>query len=200
MVDRVKADPIAKFNLDKPIINFHPFQKQVDRNRANNAKSMSVRKQLEKRIAKQIPQELLTSQYHKNGRLVRFIPTETQKRMVWQMAAMGASSSIIALAVIDPDTGEPIDEGMLQNNFGVILQHAREQANFTVALKIYELAVGNDAIYDQEGRLVKPATPPNFQALSYWDKTRGEGKRLLELRKNTIEEGGTNVTLVIEAS
>ena len=86
-------------------------------------------------------------------------------------------------------------------HFKEILQHAREQANFTVALKIYELAVGADAIYDQDGNLVRPSMKPDFEALKYWDRTRGEGKRALENRRVSLEENDRgSVTLIIENS
>lgn len=193
MVERVKIDSIAKYNLEKKIVKAH-----APNIVSPNAKDL--RKALEQRIEKEIPTKFLTAEKHKNGRLVRFMPTETQKRMVWQMAAMGASAQIIRLAILDPDTSEPITEPILFSNFSEIMKHAREQANFTVALKIYEIAIGNDAEYDNEGNLIKTSNPPNLEALRWWDRSRGEARRLFELRKANSEDEGTNVTLIIEAS
>lgn len=186
--ERLKIDPIAKFNLDKP---------RYETRSKEDTKS-KVRKDLEKRIATDIPNHLLHDNPHPTA---RFIPTEQQKRMVWQMAAMGASESIIKLAVINPNTGEPLPEMTLHFHFKEIMQHAREQANFTVALKIYELAVGSDAIYDNQGNLVRPAFQPNLDALKWWDRTRGEAKRMHETRRVALEEEGKgSVTLIIENS
>jgi len=186
--ERLKIDPIAKYNLDKPIYT----------TRSKEEHKTKVRRDLESRIAKDIPPELLSKRALPNS---RFIPTEQQKRMVWQMAAMGASEAIIKLAVINPDTGNPLPEMTLHYHFQEIMKHAREQANFTVALKIYELAVGSDAIYDQEGNLVRPASMPSLDALKWWDRTRGEAKRMHETRRVALEEEGKgSVTLIIENS
>ncbi len=197
MVAKVKVDPIAKYNLDKKI-----YKSRAPSIVSPNKSAKSLREALENRIETEVPQRLLENKVNGDHSLARFIPTEIQKRMVWQMAAMGASMAIIQLAVLDPDTGQPISEPMLSANFGQIMEHAREQANFTVALKIYEVAVGRDADYDEEGRVVRPSMPPNLAALQWWDRTRGEARRLAESRSRLSIDANdkTSVTLIIENS
>jgi hypothetical protein len=191
---KLQVHPIAKYNLEKPI---NSNQGRAPRRLGDGDRELQ--KALAARIEKEIPAQLLLMNPppHKNR---VFHPTEIQKRMVWQMAAMGASQNIIRLAVIDPDTKQPLSDSILVSNFGDIMRHAREQANFTVALKIYELAVGRDAEYDNEGNLIQPSYPPNFDALKWWDRTRGEARKLLDLRTVRHEQEANTVTLVIEGS
>lgn len=192
-MDKEKIHPIAKYNLDKPIL--------ASLGRAPNRVSegdKGLRKALEDRVERDIPLTLLNG--GKEHRLSYFLPTEIQKRMVWQMAAMGASQQIIRLAVIDPVSKQPVQESTLVSHFGDILRHAREQANFTVALKIYEIAIGHDAEFDNEGNLIRPSSPPNMDALKWWDRTRGEAKKLLDLRSVRQDQESNTVTLVIEGS
>lgn len=196
---KIRIDPIAKYALEKPI--------NSNQGRAPNRLGdgdKDLRKVLEERIEREVPPQLLLDKPPElvNGhRFWNFHPNEIQKRMVWQMAAMGASQNIIRLAVIDPDTRQPVDERCLTAHFGDIMRHAREQANFTVALKIYEIAIGHDAEFDQEGNLIRPSSPPNMDALKWWDRTRGEAKKLLDLRSFRQQEStSNNVTLVIEGS
>lgn len=196
---KLQVHPIAKYNLEKPI--------NADQGRAPSIVSpnnKNLHRALEERIEREVPSDLLNRPPKRapNGAIYRsFYPTEIQKRMVWQMAAMGASQHIIQLAVIDPETMKPVPDQCLVAHFGDIMRHAREQANFTVALKIYELAIGQDAHYDNEGNLVQPSSPPNFDALKWWDRTRGEARKLLDLRTiRQTEQTSNTVTLVIEGS
>jgi hypothetical protein len=189
---KLQVHPIAKYNLEKPI---NSNQGRAPRRLGDGDRELQ--KALAARIEKEIPPQLLLLN---SNRARAFHPTEIQKRMVWQMAAMGASQNIIRLAVIDPDTKQPLNDHALTSHFGDIMRHAREQANFTVALKIYELAVGRDAEYDNEGNLIQPSYPPNFDALKWWDRTRGEARKLLDLRTVRHEQEANTVTLVIEGS
>lgn len=197
---KLQVHPIAKYNLEKPI-NGTPRAPSIVSDIPDNK---NLRKALEARIEREVPLSLLKQPAKRapNGAIYHdFYPTEIQKRMVWQMAAMGASQQIIRLAVIDPATRQPVQDKCLIAHFGDIMRHAREQANFTVALKIYELAIGQDAHYDNEGNLVQPSAPPNFDALKWWDRTRGEARKLLDLRTiRQTEQASNTVTLVIEGS
>ncbi len=196
MVEKVKLNGAPKF----------PYTHDKQSKRINYAKNgggivsnkqAALKEALENRIEKEIPERFL-----KDKALVksRFVPTETQKRMVWQMAAMAASWQIIRLAIIDPDTGDPISEAVLDHHFREIMKHAREQANFTVALTIYQLAIGNPAEYDANGNMLRPYSAPNLDALKWFDRTRGEAKTVLQQRIAGPTIDGTSVTLVIEGS
>jgi hypothetical protein len=146
---------------------------------------------LNERIEKEVSNLLLI--------IAPVIQIEIQKRMVgkWRCGRRQYYST----SRYRPETRQAISDRGLVTNFGDLMRHAREQANFTVALKIYELAVGRDAEYDNEGNLLQPSYPPNFDALKWWDRTRGEARKLLDLRtvRNQEQEANT-VTLVIEGS
>jgi hypothetical protein len=131
-----------------------------------------------------------------------FYPSELHKQTVWRMAAAGATAEIIRLAIVDPATDKPIHQSAFSYHFAEIVQHAREQANARIALKIFEIALGQEAEYDNDGNIIRPYLPPNLDALKWWDRTRGEAARLFGLR-NVIShaaDGSGPVTLVIEGS
>lgn len=190
MAAKAKLDPLSKYELEPHTkFKYHPKGTPA-------ATSKMLMKKYQ--IHKDIPREFLEFQPTNT----EFHATEQQKRMVWQMGAMGATVEIIRLAIVDPDTNLPINLPTFNGNFAHILQHAREQANVKIALKIFEVALGQDAEYDDDGHIIRPYCPPNLDALKWWDRTRGEARGMFGIKNvvNSIVEGNAPVTLVIEGS
>jgi hypothetical protein len=190
MAAKVTLNPLAKYELeDHEKHRYHPM-----------GTPSQVTKMLMKKfnLAKDVPREFL--EYQPTN--ATFHATEQQKRMVWQMGAMGATVEIIRLAIVDPDTRLPINMPTFNAHFMHILQHAREQANVKIALKIFELALGQDAEYDEDGHIIRPYCPPNLDALKWWDRTRGEARGMFGVKSmvESVVGGNGPVTLVIEGS
>jgi hypothetical protein len=190
MARKARLDPLAKYELED-----HDKHKYHPQGTPSQTTKMLMKKF---NLAKDIPREFLEYQAENSA----FRPSEKQKRMVWQMGAMGATVEIIRLAISDPESGLPLNLVTFNSHFLHILQHAREQANIKIALKIFELALGQDAEYDEDGHILKPYCPPNLDALKWWDRTRGEARGMFGMKSvvNSVVDGNGPVMLVIEGS
>lgn len=110
--------------------------------------------------------------YHKQPGPKPFEPTAEQRRQVALMAGFGLPQDQIALLVLNPDTGNPINEATLKLRFRHELDLGIAQANLAVAQSLHQMAVGRPVQYDEEGRLIRSELSPNPTSAIFWAKTR----------------------------
>lgn len=89
-----------------------------------------------------------------------FAPTEEDRQRVLSFAGFGMRHDEIALMVINPATGLPIDEKTLEAHFELELAQGPVQANANVARSLYRQATGTNGV------------PLSTAAGIWWSKVR----------------------------
>lgn len=102
----------------------------------------------------------------------RFEPTDEQRRQVEAFAAFGIPQEDMALLILNPETGRPIDLKTLRAAFRVELDTGMSKANAKVAESLFAQAVGAPAQYDASGNCIRAEQPRVVSATIYWTKAR----------------------------
>lgn len=109
--------------------------------------------------------------YRRPGRPF-FEPTEAQREMVKTGIANGIYHKELRKLIINPDTGKPIDKEIFRQAFHWEIRNGYQSQKLATSMTAYQMAVGTDARYDDEGNLIRPAVEPNISALKWYEMSR----------------------------
>jgi transcriptional regulator with XRE-family HTH domain len=117
-------------------------------------------------------------------------PTDQDRKIAYSYSAYGATQEDIATAL-------GMDFKTLTKYFKEELEAGRATAKNTIAQKIYQVAVGRDAITDPEtGQELAPAVKPNLSALIFLAKTRLGWKETQVVEQSVeMKSGGVQIYL-----
>lgn len=114
---------------------------------------------------------------------------ESDRKIVYSYAAYGATNEDIASAL-------GIDNKTVTKYFNEELVTGRAVAKNTIAQRIYQIAIGREAMYDPETREeLSPAIRPNLAALIFLAKTRLGWKETQIIEQNLEVQSGVQIYL-----
>lgn len=114
---------------------------------------------------------------------VSYVPKPQDRKIVYSYAAYGATYEDIAASL-------GIDDKTLVKHFKEELETGRAIAKNTIAQKLYQVAVGRDAVLHPETKEVMlPAVPPNLGALIFLAKTRLGWKETHVVENKEVKSG-----------
>lgn len=117
-------------------------------------------------------------------------PTDQDKKIVYSYAAYGATNEDIA-AILG------MDNKTLTKRFPEELLSGRATAKNTIAQRLYNIAIGKDAIIHPDTKeVIAPAIKPNLSALIFLAKTRLGWKETAVLEQNVqVQSAGVQIYL-----
>jgi hypothetical protein len=127
-----------------------PIDERLRRKKARNNSRAEMRQKL-RELAREVREDVVAREgARQRAGLVEekrepneFVPTLEMRQQVQTFAALGTPHEHIALFIINPMTGLPIDDVTLRKNFGYELAVGPARANANVAQKTYEGAIGS---------------------------------------------------------
>lgn len=126
----------------------------------------------------------------KKKKLYRYVPTDQDRKIVYSYAAYGATNEDIA-AVLG------MDNKTLTKNFPEELLSGRATAKNTIAQRLYNIAIGKEAVIDPATQeVIASAIKPNLSALIFLAKTRLGWKETAILEQNVqVQSAGVQIYL-----
>lgn len=124
----------------------------------------------------------------KRGIFNQFIPEEQDYKIVYSYAAYGATNEDIA-AILG------IDNKTVTKYFEEELRSGRATAKNTIANRLYNIAIGKDAVINELGEVIAPAIKPNLSALIFLAKTRLGWKETQIIEQNVEMTTGVKIYL-----
>lgn len=102
----------------------------------------------------------------------KFEPTPEQRATVRAMASLLATHAEICQVIINPATGQPINQPTLVKYFSEEMSEGSGEANQKVTRALFQKALGKPALYGADGNLVQKAVEPDVAAAIWWEKSR----------------------------
>jgi hypothetical protein len=101
-----------------------------------------------------------------------FTPTQAQREQVETGIANGIYHKDLRKLILNPDTGRPIDKVTFKKVFQYEIKNGHNHQRLQTSVTAFQMAVGSDAVYDEDGDLLRPAQPPNLAALKWYEQSR----------------------------
>ncbi len=119
----------------------------------------------------------------------KYEATDKDRQIVYSYAAYGATNEDIA-AILG------MDNKTVTAHFPEELLSGRATAKNTIAQRLYNIAIGKDAVVDPStNEVIAPAVKPNLSALIFLAKTRLGWKETAVLEQNVQVQSGVRIYL-----
>lgn len=137
------------------------------------------------------PQEVIRrNNFEKPKYYNEYVPTEKDRKIVYSYAAYGATTQDIAAAL-------GINWKTVDKYFEEELKSGRAVAKNTIAQRIYQIAIGREAIIDPDSKqIIAPPIKPNLSALIFLAKVR-LGWKETQVLESSVEMKSTGVKIYL---
>lgn len=117
-----------------------------------------------------------------------YVPTDQDRKIAYSYSAYGATREDIANVL-----GVCINT--VVNHFEEELEVGRSTAKTKIAQKLYNIAIGRDAVINEDGEVIAPEIKPNLSALIFLAKTRLGWKETAVIEQNLQVSAGVKIYL-----